>query len=97
MCKDAGLVEHFVRTALDHFGGKILEWQMSFTLIYVEITSHFCPITLLPYMQTEGRGYTLIYYTGERPIVLEKELPANVFIFLGRPDLAKSKLWYSSL
>jgi hypothetical protein len=45
-------------------------------------------------MQTEGRGYTLIYYTGERPIVLEKELPANVFIFLGRPDLAKSKLRY---
>ena len=45
-------------------------------------------------MQTEGRGYTLIYYTGERPIVLEKELPANVFIFLRRPDLAKSKLRY---
>jgi len=57
MCKDAGLVEHFVGTTLNHLG---------------------------------GLGYILIYYTGTRPIVLDKDLPANMLIFHGRPNLEKT-------
>lgn len=37
----------------------------------------------------QGLGYTLIYYTGKRPLVFDEDLPANVFIFNGRPILHK--------
>ena len=58
MCKDAGLVEHFLSRALNAFG---------------------------------GLGFTLIYYTGKRPLVIEEDVPGNVFIFMGRPNLSKGK------
>ncbi len=38
-----------------------------------------------------GLGYTLIYYTGKRPLVIEEDLPVNVFIFDGRPKLEKGE------
>lgn len=34
-------------------------------------------------------AYSLIYYTGSRPLVLPDTLPSMVFIFQGRPDLEK--------
>ena len=36
-------------------------------------------------------GYTLIYYTGKkRPLVLRDDLPPNMFIFNGRPNLERT-------
>ncbi|KAL9183809.1 hypothetical protein ACHAXT_004665 [Thalassiosira profunda] len=36
-------------------------------------------------------GYTLIYYTGkDRGIILRDELPSNVFLFNGRPNLERT-------
>lgn len=55
ICRDAGLVEHFLANV--DFG---------------------------------GYGYTLIYYTGKREIVLTDDLPPNVFIFNGRPNLDRT-------
>mmetsp|Transcript_19390 Transcript_19390/g.27622 ORF Transcript_19390/g.27622 Transcript_19390/m.27622 type:complete len:950 (+) Transcript_19390:61-2910(+) len=56
ICRDAGLVEHFLQN--------------------VEFSSD---------------GYSLIYYTGKRSIILpDKKLPSNVFLFNGRPNLEKS-------
>ena len=56
ICRDAGLVEHFLQN--------------------VEFSSD---------------GYSLIYYTGKRSIVLpEKKLPSNVFLFNGRPSLERT-------
>jgi hypothetical protein len=56
ICRDAGLVEHFLQNV------------------------SFC-----------SDGYTLIYYTGkDRAIILRDELPPNVFIFNGRPDLERT-------
>ena len=53
ICRDPGLVEHF--------------------------------ITNIAFGQY---GFTLIYYTGKgRDIVLDKDLPPNVFLFKGRPNL----------
>eukprot|EP00985_Skeletonema_marinoi_P018836 scaffold10660_cov136-Skeletonema_marinoi.AAC.5 len=56
ICRDAGLVEHFLEN--------------------VEFSSD---------------GYSLIYYTGKRSIILpEKKLPSNVFLFNGRPNLERT-------
>ena len=56
ICRDAGLVEHFLQN--------------------VEFSSD---------------GYSLIYYTGKRSIILpEKKLPSNVFLFNGRPYLERT-------
>lgn len=55
ICRDAGLVEHFLTNV--HFG---------------------------------TNGYTLIYYTGKRSLVLQDDLPPNIFIFDGRPNLERS-------
>lgn len=56
ICRDAGLVEHFLQN--------------------VEFSTD---------------GYSLIYYTGKRSIILpEMKLPSNVFLFNGRPDLEKT-------
>ena len=56
ICRDAGLVEHFLQNVA--FGSD---------------------------------GYTLIYYTGkDRSIILRDELPPNVLIFNGRPDLERT-------
>jgi len=35
-------------------------------------------------------GYTIIYYTGKRSLVLEKSLPPNILIYEGRPNLART-------
>ncbi len=56
ICRDAGLVEHFLQNV--EFGSD---------------------------------GYSLIYYTGKRSIILpEKKLPSNVFLFNGRPNLERT-------
>lgn len=56
ICRDAGLVEHFLQNV--EFGSD---------------------------------GYTLIYYTGkDRSIILTDDLPPNVFIFNGRPNLERA-------
>jgi ferric-chelate reductase len=34
-------------------------------------------------------AYTLIFYTGERELVFRRELPFNVFLFKGRPEMDK--------
>jgi hypothetical protein len=36
------------------------------------------------------KGYGLIYYTGKRSLVFEKDPPANMFIYKGRPNLAEA-------
>jgi hypothetical protein len=56
ICRDAGLVEHFLQNV--DFGSD---------------------------------GYTLIYYTGkDRGLILQENLPANVFIYNGRPNLERT-------
>ncbi|KAL7465886.1 hypothetical protein ACHAXS_006189 [Conticribra weissflogii] len=57
ICRDAGLVEHFVTN-----------------------------------VEFSGYGHILIYYTGgnKRSIVLGNDLPPNVFIFNGRPNLERT-------
>ena len=35
-------------------------------------------------------GYTLVYYTGKRSIILNEDLPPNVLLFSGRPDLERT-------
>lgn len=55
ICRDAGLVEHFLETV------------------------EFC-----------SDGYTLIYYTGERRLVMRNDLPPAVFVFNGRPNLERA-------
>jgi hypothetical protein len=56
ICRDAGLVEHFLQNV--EFGSD---------------------------------GYTLIYYTGrDRSLILKDDLPPNVFIFTGRPNLERT-------
>ena len=56
ICRDPGLVEHFIQSI--GFG---------------------------------DYGYALIYYTGRgRQIVLEDDLPPNVFLFTGRPNLTQT-------
>jgi hypothetical protein len=44
---------------------------------------------LLQNIEFGTNGYTLIYYTGRRSLVIDN-LPPNVFIFNGRPNLEKS-------
>ena len=34
-------------------------------------------------------AFTLIYYTGKKPLTLPHELPESVFLFKGRPDLER--------
>jgi len=56
ICRDAGLVEHFLQNV--DFGSD---------------------------------GYTLIYYTGrDRELILQDDLPPNVLIFKGRPNLERT-------
>jgi hypothetical protein len=55
ICRDAGLVEHFLQNV--EFGSD---------------------------------GYTLIYYTGKRSLILRDDLPPNVFMFNGRPNLERT-------
>lgn len=56
ICRDAGLVEHFLQN-----------------------------------VEFSRDGYSLIYYTGKRSIMLpDKKLPSNVFLFNGRPNLEKT-------
>jgi len=55
ICRDAGLVEHFLQNV--EFGSD---------------------------------GYTLIYYTGKRSLILRDDLPANVLLFNGRPNLERA-------
>jgi ferric-chelate reductase len=55
ICRDAGLVEHFLQNV--DFGHD---------------------------------GYTLIYYTGRRSLILRDDIPANVFIFNSRPNLERT-------
>ena len=38
-------------------------------------------------MAVSDNGYQLIYYTGKRSLVLERDLPSNIFIYEGRPNL----------
>ena len=37
-----------------------------------------------------SNGHLLIYYTGKRPLFLNGDLPPNVHLFKGRPDLEKT-------
>ena len=37
-----------------------------------------------------SNGHLLIYYTGKRPLFLNGDLPPNVHLFRGRPDLEKT-------
>ena len=37
-----------------------------------------------------ANGHLIIYYTGKRPLYLNNDLPANVKLFNGRPDLEKT-------
>ena len=55
ICRDAGLVEHFLQNVV--FGSD---------------------------------GYTLIYYTGRRSLILRDDIPSNVFIFNSRPNLERT-------
>lgn len=56
ICRDAGLIEHFLQNV--DFGSD---------------------------------GYTLIYYTGkDRSLILRDDMPPNVFIFNGRPNLERT-------
>jgi len=34
-------------------------------------------------------SFILIYYTGKKKLVLGSDVPSNVFLFKGRPDLCK--------
>ena len=55
ICRDAGLVEHFIQNV--NFGHD---------------------------------GYTLIYYTGCRSLIVRDDIPSNVFIFNSRPNLERT-------
>jgi hypothetical protein len=55
ICRDAGLVEHFLHNV--DFGRD---------------------------------GYTLIYYTGRRSLILRDDIPSNIFIFNSRPNLERT-------
>jgi len=35
-------------------------------------------------------GYSLVYYTGDRQLILQEDMPPNVFIFTGRPNLTRT-------
>lgn len=55
ICRDAGLIEHFLQEV--DFG---------------------------------SNGYTLIYFTACRSLILSDNIPSNVFIFNGRPNLERT-------
>ena len=55
ICRDAGLIEHFLHSV--DFGRD---------------------------------GYTLIYFTGHRSLILRDDIPQNIFIFNSRPNLERT-------
>ena len=55
ICRDAGLVEHFLQN-----------------------------------VEFSRDGYSLVYYTGDRQLILQEDMPPNIFIFTGRPNLTRT-------
>ena len=55
ICRDAGLIEHFLQN-----------------------------------VEFSRDGYSLVYYTGDRQLILQEDMPPNVFIFTGRPNLTRT-------
>lgn len=44
----------------------------------------------LPSLELSTGGWILLYYTGKRPLFLNDDLPSNVFLFNGRPNLERT-------
>lgn len=57
ICRDPGLVEHFLSNVEFDFG---------------------------------KNGHSIVYYTGKRLLVIDRDLPPNIYIYQGRPNLEKT-------
>eukprot|EP00956_Cyclotella_meneghiniana_P043431 scaffold269970_cov83-Cyclotella_meneghiniana.AAC.2 len=44
----------------------------------------------LPSLELSTGGWILVYYTGKRPLFLNEDLPSNVFLCNGRPNLERT-------